>query len=136
MVSNMIAVKCRTEFLKIFKLLILVVCISSSMFGKNKLQSEACNDFFDYCDSISNNESSHNDVQNKSSNILSMVLASNRYLTLTSENGLKGRQTRSNDAVETSNKITSMLDELLNDSGYDKQLRPGLSGVPIEVTSA
>ena len=63
-----------------------------------------------------------------------MVLSSKKYLNLTSENRLKGIQKRSNDAVETSNKITSMLDELLNDSGYDKQLRPGLSGVPIEVT--
>ena len=132
----MSVIKCITEFLKLFKVLIWVVCISASMFGKNKFQSEACNNFFDYCDSISNNESSHNDVQKNASNILSMVLASNRYLNSTSENGLKGRQKRSNGAFETSNKITSMLDELLNDSGYDKQLRPGLSGVPIEVTSA
>ena len=127
--------ECITTVLKAFKMWILIICFTAVLLDKKKIQSEACNNFFDYCDSIGNDDFSHDNL-NFSSNILSMATESNMSLTLNREDRYKRSQNRTSDALETSNKITSMLDELLNDSGYDKQLRPGLSGNPIEVSRA
>ena len=117
--------------MKAFRKLILVLCLSSVVFNFETIRIEACNNFFDYCDSISGDVLDHNEVKNYSSNILSMILDSNRSQSLKANTGHKRSQNK--DQIETSSKITTMLDELLNDSGYDKRLRPGLNGVPIEV---
>ena len=119
--------------MNIFDLIIFVFCFSSEVFDKGKFQIEACNNFFDYCDSISDEELDRNDAQNVSSKMLYMISEEQQLHHLETKNNYTNAENSSKNALQTSHKITTMLDELLNDSGYDKQLRPGISGDPIEV---
>ena len=120
--------------MNIFDLLFFVLCFSPEVFDKGKFQIEACNNFFDYCDSISDEEFDGNDAQNVSSNLMYMISEEKQLRYLETKNNYTTAEISSKDTLQSSHKITTMLDELLNDSGYDKQLRPGISGDPIEVT--
>ena len=70
------------------------MCFSAALFDKKKMQSEACNNFFDYCDSIGDDDFDHNDDLSFSSNILSMAIKSNMSLTLNPEDRHKRSQNR------------------------------------------
>ena len=41
-----------------------MMCLSSVVFDFEKIRIEACNNFFDYCDSISGDILDHTDVKN------------------------------------------------------------------------
>ena len=94
----------------------------------------ACNSFSDYCDVFDESEN----VQTAMSNF-SFEFHALKFPYHENNTGLymKSRQKRYQDpflkAKEISNRVSTLLDELLVNSGYDKKMRPEVEGKPIQV---
>ena len=117
------------------KIMMFIVLFSTRSFDNTHVAIEACNNFFDYCDSLgedTENLNEEEDISLDSSSPLSSVV--NNYQ---NQQNLKAKKREKRaytlKAFKSSTQITTMLDKLLRDSRYDKQIRPEISGTPIEV---
>ena len=109
------------------------------LFPGTKFFVKACNSFSDYCDMFDETENLPTSLDN--SNMKINPLQPFDYEELENRSIKSGylRLKRSkNDnfwtAQQTSNRVSSLLDELLINSGYDKKMRPEVDGSPIQVT--
>ena len=115
---------------------ITVPLIGGLMSGRGQI-SEACNSFSDYCDIFDESENFQASLDSSNSKWKSNQLIN---YTVVSYNRVRHdfRQKRSGDpfleAKKTSNRVSTLLDELLVDSGYDKKMRPEVEGKPIQVS--
>ena len=97
----------------------------------------ACNTYSDFCDNLKENAFYNIDrVNGKNNNKSSKQFNQYENIYNSTDNGLK-RAIRSfkpyRSEKELSLEITTILDELLFESGYDSQIRPHLEGPPLEV---
>ena len=94
----------------------------------------ACNTFSDYCDVFDESENAQTAMSN-----FSLELNPLKFPNHENNTGfeMKSRQKRFQDpflkAKETSNRVSTLLDKLLINSGYDKKMRPEIEGRPIQV---
>ena len=120
----------------IYQLSFIIVLLIGGLISGRGMISEACNNFSDYCDIFDENENfqaslDSSNLKRKSSQLINYTLVhDNRFR-------FDFRQKRSDDPFlepkKTSNRVSTLLDELLVDSGYDKKMRPEVEGKPIEV---
>ena len=102
------------------------------MFSMQKGITFACNSYSDFCD---------NSVENSFVNDIGRVNNTDddyqEYENTDYVDDILNRAIRSfkpyRSEKELSLQITTMIDELLYDSGYDRQIRPQLDGPPLEV---
>ena len=96
----------------------------------------ACNTYTDFCDGISENKFIKNNVENF--NVTKVHKNLDKSLQMDYVNDLLDRSVRSFKPYRSekalSLQITTILDELLFDSGYDRQIRPQIDGPPLEVS--
>ncbi len=117
------------------KIMIFIVLFSARSFENTRVAIEACNNFFDYCDSLGEETEDlkkERRIPLDSSSPLSSVLNNDQMQKIIKSNKRKKRA-YSRKAYKSSTQITTILDKLLRDSRYDKQIRPEISGTPIEV---
>ena len=84
----------------------------------------ACNTYTDFCDDINENTFVKNSMESVNVTKVYEELDKNRqhdYVTDLLDRSLRTL------------KITTILDKLLFDSGYDRQIRPQIEGPPLEV---
>ena len=84
----------------------------------------ACNKYTDFCDDINENTFVKNSMESVNVTKVYEELDKNRqhdYVTDLLDRSLRTLQ------------ITTILDKLLFDSGYDRQIRPQIEGPPLEV---
>ena len=93
-----------------------------------------CNSFSDYCDVFDEIETVQTAISNISFEFNALEFP---YYENNTGFDMKSRQKRFQDpflkAKETSNRVSTLLDELLVNSGYDKKMRPEVEGKPIQV---
>ena len=99
----------------------------------------ACNGFTDFCDEFDEvpaDIKSGKAVPNKLS-VEAVKLVRHNHSTAT---GIDNRKKRSPSTLHTEEKmhsqVTTILDKLLFDSGYDNQIRPQINGPPVQVIFA
>ena len=84
----------------------------------------ACNTYTDFCDDIIENAFVKKSIESVNATKVYEDLDKNRqdaYVTDLLDRSLRSLQ------------ITTILDKLLFDSGYDRQIRPQIEGPPLEV---
>ena len=95
----------------------------------------ACNTYTDFCDGINENTFIKNSIENVNVTNVYEDLDETRQVDYV--NDLLDRSVRSFKPYRSekalSLQITTILDELLFDSGYDRQIRPQIEGPPLEV---
>ena len=101
---------------------------------------KACNSFSDYCDTFDEAENLPTSLNNSKTKYNPLLQVNHEKLENPSIKSDYLRHKRSyNDtfltAKKTSNRVSSLLDELLVNSGYDKKMRPEVDGSPIQVAS-
>ena len=125
----------KSENMTSSKIIIFIILFSVRSFENTRVAIEACNYFFDYCDFLGEDTEDikeERDIPLASSYPLSSV--SKNYSTQqTIKANKRNKRAYTIKAYKSSTQITTMLDKLLRDSRYDKQIRPEISGTPIEV---
>ena len=109
------------------------------LFPGSKFFVKACNSFSDYCDmldetknlptSLDNSKVKINPLQPVNYDKLENRSIKSEYLRLKRSNNDNFKK-----AQKSSNRVSTLLDELLINSGYDKKMRPEVDGSPIQVT--
>ena len=117
------------------KIMIFIVLFSARPFENTLVAIEACNYFFDYCDFLGEDTEELKEegyISLDSSSLLSSVLKNYQNQQII-KNNKRNKREYTIKAYKSSTQITTMLDKLLRDSRYDKQIRPEIIGTPIEV---
>ena len=102
----------------------------------NIILTLCCNSFSDYCDNFEEDYVATNredDLYLQSKPRFSNFHEFDNTTTRESESRAKRSTDFTQDPVKISEHVSRILDELLVNSGYDKQLRPQISGKPIQV---
>lgn len=116
------------------KLALIVLSFLGGLIPDLRIFAIACNSFSDYCDVFDESENLQASMRNFTLEFNTQKFPNNENNTGFS---MKSRQKRFQDpllkARETSNRVSTLLDETLVDSGYDKKMRPEVKGRPIQV---
>ena len=116
----------------------LFILLSGLFRDKTSVLVEGCNKFNDYCDDFNeelNDLNTNKVLQLKPLSNLPDVNNYNKTTTIEPNHRQKRSHFILRDAEKTSKQVTTILDNLLFSSGYDKQIRPQINGPPVQVTS-
>ena len=107
------------------------------LFSGSNIFVKACNSFSDYCDMFDETDNLPTSLDYSKMTINPLQTVTYEKLENRSIKSEYLRLKRSNNdtkAQKTSNRVSSLLDELLINSGYDKKMRPEVDGSPVQVT--
>jgi hypothetical protein len=95
----------------------------------------ACNIFNDFCDELDeapDDIKSDKSMSNKPP-VTGLKLVHNNYSTDIEIDSRRKRSPMSLQSESSSSQVTTILDKLLFESGYDRQIRPQINGPPVHV---
>ena len=97
--------------------------------------TNACNSYMDFCDGIDENilVKNNSEIVNATPLMEDLeIIRQNQYVDDILERSVRSfKPYRNGEALSL--QITTILDELLFESGYDRQIRPQIEGPPLEV---
>ena len=136
--------KSNIMWIKMLKLLatnFILVLIYPEQFNNCKnIVAVACNTFNDFCDAFDENmedlkENPNKELEIQQTSFISADVKLHNYsgLDRTVDRDKRSSKTVPVEERQISKKITTILDKLLFDSGYDRQISPRVKGTPLEV---
>ena len=122
---------------KMLKSAVLLLLFSGELCNRRNLFIAACNNFNDYCDDFNEEQDAvYNSEDLEVDPLLNAYANTNNYpANMEPDNRNKQSDITVPKEDKTSRQITTILDKLLFQSGYDRQIRPQIQSSPVEVGS-